>query len=102
MTVVALNADTGAALSSGPAERFTAEAFAPSGTRSVRFSVNGPITSSKIESTARWTLFGNTGDSLTGGSALPGTYTATAQAFDGRSGRGTLLAAGSVTFTIPG
>lgn len=79
---------------------FTVEAFAPAGTNSVRFTMSGPLNSSKLENSARWTLFGNTGNSLGGRAAVPGTYSVTAQAFSGDRGGGDLLATGSVSFSF--
>ncbi|MFW2382599.1 MAG: hypothetical protein ACN4GZ_12635 [Acidimicrobiales bacterium] len=100
MGLAVLNAANGAGFDGGEIETFTVEAFAPVGTRSVRFSVSGPINSSKIEGSARWTLFGNNGNNLGGRPALPGTYTAVAKAYSGKNGTGSLLATGSVTFTF--
>ncbi len=95
-----LNAANGAAHDGGNIILFTVEAFAPAGTKSVRFSMSGPFDASKLENTARWTLFGNNGNRLGGRLAVPGTYTVTATAFTKKHGGGTVLATGSVTFTF--
>jgi hypothetical protein len=62
--------------------------------------MSGPINSSKLESSARWTLFGNNGNQLGGRAAVSGTYTVTATAYSGNGGGGTVLATGSIGFTF--
>ncbi len=100
MGLAVLNAPNGEAYDGGDITLFTVEAFAPAGTKSVRFAMSGPFNASKLESSARWTLFGNTGNRLGGRRAVPGTYSVTARAFSGTGGSGDVLATGSVTFSF--
>jgi hypothetical protein len=100
MGLAVLNAPSGAAYDGSTITLFTVEAFAPAATRSVRFTMSGPLNSSKLERSARWTLFGNTGNQLGGRRAVPGTYSVTATAFSGIAGTGDVVATGSITFSF--
>ncbi|MGF1526896.1 MAG: PKD domain-containing protein [Candidatus Competibacterales bacterium] len=81
--------------------RFTVEALdLPSNAESVVFELDGPVSKRQTENRTPYVLFGDNRGDYAGGNPEVGGYTLTAEAYSGRNGSGSVVAAETVTFSF--